>query len=804
MVVIYAEKPDMGEKIAAALGGPSFHKQEKKNGFYQIRYKEKEYQVTWGQGHLCALADASGYNPDYKNWRKMPVPFIPDTYKIVLNLKSKNPVKQLYSIVSKLFSQADMIINATDFDREGELIFYYLYAYSHCSKPVMRVNLASTTKDAITNAFDNLLNNSEFTGLVSSARCRSIADWVVGCNLTVAMTLANGGRNVIPVGRVQTPTLAMVVKRDLAISEFKPTDYYVVEGIFTTASGDTYKGTHKNRKFEDRNTAEAVLSKCTDNGIVVSMEKKDIFKEPPYLYSLDTIQMDANSNFGFTLDQTLDLIQKLYEKGYVTYPRTDSQFLPEDMFSSIQDIQKMLKSSGYSELFNQEATAANMAKHKKLFFNDEKVGSHYAIIPTDHAPSELSQDEAKIYGLIADSVIRMLYPAAKYEKTKIITSVNSEEFVTTGSTLAEKGWMYVHGKSKEELLPELHENESVRAECQITAKKTEPPKVYTDKSLLVAMKTAGKDLEDEDLRKLMAEQKIEGIGTVATRAGIVKQLIGRGFLERKKNKILSTAAGKELIKAIPVEEVKSAILTAQCENELAQIMENKESPEQFLESLYKNVTNWCHEIMALQKGTVTSGGYGNTSDGSTNLMCPVCGNPLRKMSWGYGCSDYKNGCQFAIGKICGRLLTESQIRALLSKGKIGPIAGFTRKDGSKFEATLVLEKEEEKGKIKNYKIVFEKQGSLKNEAADLYARCPKCGGRIIREEYGWICENGCKPAVPYKLCDRKMETDMAEALFTAGQTPVLEGFYSEKKQKYFSAGLKMDGDKVSFYFPGRE
>lgn len=804
MVVIYAEKPDMGEKIAAALGGPSFHKQEKKNGFYQIRYKGKEYQVTWGQGHLCALADASGYNPEYKNWRKLPVPFIPDNYKIVLNLKSKNPVKQLYAVVSKLFSQADMIINATDFDREGELIFYYLYAYSHCSKPVMRVNLASTTKEAITNAFDNLLNNSEFTGLVSSARCRSIADWVVGCNLTVAMTLSNGGRSVIPVGRVQTPTLAMVVKRDLEIAEFKPADYYVVEGIFTTVSGDTYKGIHKSRKFDSKSEAEVILKKCEDNGIVENIEKKDIFKTPPYLYSLDTIQMDANSNFGFTLDQTLDIIQKLYEKGYVTYPRTDSQFLPEDMFEPIQNIQKMLKLNGYSELFNHNAMAANMVKHKKVFFNDEKVGSHYAIIPTDHAPSELSPDETKIYGLIADSVIRMLYPDARFEKTKVITSVNGEEFITTGSTLAEKGWMYVHGKSKEELLPELHENEQVQSECQIVAKKTEPPKAFTDKTLLAAMKTAGKDLEDDELRKLMAEQKIEGIGTVATRANIVKQLIVRGLLERKKNKIFSTAAGKELIKAIPVEEVKSAILTAQCEKELTSIMENKENPEQFLERLYQNVTKWCHEIMALQKGSISAGEYGKSLDDSTNLICPVCGNLLRKMAWGYGCSEYKNGCKFAIGKICGKLLTENQLRTLLSKGKVGPIVGFARKDGSKFEATLVLEKEEEKGQIINYKIAFEKHGSLKNEAVDLYARCPKCGGRIIKGDYGWICEKGCRPAVPYKLCERKIDSDMAEALFTAGQTPILEGFYSEKKQRYFSAGLKIDGDKVSFYFPGKE
>ena len=258
MVVIYAEKPDMAEKIASSLGGPSFHKQDKKNGYYEISYKGKQYQVTWGYGHLCTLADASEYNPDYKNWRNMPVPFIPDNYKIVLNLRSKNPVKQTYSIVNKLFKEADAIINATDFDREGELIFYYLYSYSKCRKPVMRAKLSSTTKDGITYAFDNLLNNSELAGLVSSARCRSIADWAVGCNLTVAMTLTNAGKNVVSVGRVQTPTLAMVVKRDLDIKNFKPADYYVVEGTFTTDAGESIKAANSRKKVKQIRSLQTV------------------------------------------------------------------------------------------------------------------------------------------------------------------------------------------------------------------------------------------------------------------------------------------------------------------------------------------------------------------------------------------------------------------------------------------------------------------------------------------------------------------------------------------------------------------
>lgn len=803
MVVIYAEKPDMAEKIASSLGGPSFHKQDKKNGYYEISYKGKQYQVTWGYGHLCTLADASEYNPDYKNWRNMPVPFIPDNYKIVLNLRSKNPVKQTYSIVNKLFKEADAIINATDFDREGELIFYYLYSYSKCRKPVMRAKLSSTTKDGITYAFDNLLNNSELAGLVSSARCRSIADWAVGCNLTVAMTLTNAGKNVVSVGRVQTPTLAMVVKRDLDIKNFKPADYYVVEGTFTTDAGESYKGIHKSRKFEKKSEADKILANCVNKGTVTDITKTDYYKKPPYLYSLDTIQMDANSSYGFTLDKTLNIIQKLYEKGYVTYPRTDSQFLPEDMFDSIHSIHKMLKTHGFADLFNQDAQSVNMAKNKKLFFDDSKVGSHYAIIPTEQAPSGLSDDEDKIYGMIADSVIRILYPDARFEKTKIVTTVNGEDFITNGSVLADNGWMFVHGSSKEELVPSLHVDEEVTADCKTVAKKTEPPKAYTDKTLLAAMKTAGKDLEDDELRKLMADRQIEGIGTVATRAGIVQQLITRGFLQRDKKKIYSTLAGRELINAIPVEDIKSAVLTAKCEKDLTLIMENKKDPNQFLNELYQDVIKWCKEISTMEEGTIHSGKYGK-DDSKTELMCPVCGHPLRKLNWGYGCSDYQNGCRFSIGKICGKMLTESQVKTLLNKEKIGPLTGFKKKDGTKFEATLVLEKELTDGKVTNYKVSFEKHASLESEMPDIYARCPKCGGKIIKGRFGWNCEKGCRPVVPYQYLGRKIEPDMAEALFTGGQTPVLEGFFSEKKQKYFSAGLKIEGDKVMFYFPKRE
>ena len=801
MDVIYAEKPDMGEKIASALGGTTFKKSEKKQGYYKISFQGQEYAVTWGYGHLCALADASQYNPDYKNWAKMPVPFIPENYRIVLNLKSQMPVKEAYNVVKGLFSQARKIINATDFDREGELIFYYLYSYMGCRKPVMRAKLSSTTKNGILDAFRHLIPSADFAGLLSSAQCRSIADWVVGCNLTAAMTLrCRGNGTIYPVGRVQTPTLAMVVARDEAIRNFHPEDYYTVEGKFVTAHGEKYKGVHKRKKFQKKEEAEAVLEKCKGaKGVIIKTENSQKRKEVPNLYNLDTLQIDANSRFGFSLKKTLDITQKLYEKGFVTYPRTDCQFLPEDMMSHIEQVQQMLRSNGYDSLFNKDADIANMQANKKRFFDDTKLGSHYAIIPTEVMASNLDGQEEKVYGLIADSVIRMLYPPAVIENTRITTDVNGESFLTTGTCVSEQGWMFVHGVMKEEMIPYLVENETVDAQCELLAKKTEPPKHYTDKTLLTAMVSAGKILEDEELKKFMSEKKIEGIGTVATRGAIVEGLINRGFLTRDKKNILATERGTSLIHSIPVEEVKSAVLTAKYEKKLDLIADGKQNPSEFLREIYADVREWCGRISKIPQEAAEK----TVQAPNTKLICPVCGSPLHRYSWGYGCTEYKNGCRFSAGAVCGKSLTESQLGALLSKGRLGPISGFKKKNGEKFDAVLVLEEITEGEKVVNYKISFDSPKSKQGEMPDIYARCPNCNGKIVRGKWGWECENKCGISVPYVLCSRAIEPGVAETLLAHKKTDILDGFIS-KKNRPFSAGLEIVGTEVKLFFPKRE
>ena len=796
MVVVYCEKPDMAEKVASSLGGSSFKKSDKPKGYYSIQYKGQEYAVTWGYGHLCALANAEQYDKSYKNWSKMPMPFIPDEFSIVMNTASPMPVKDAVKKVKELFKQADYIINATDYDREGELIFYYLYEYLKCKKRTLRVKLSSTTKNGIIEAFENMVPLDDVENVLESAKCRSIADWVVGCNLTAAMSLKSSSGTVLSIGRVQTPTLDMIVRRDEEIENFKPEKYFTLEGVFTKDNGETYKGTHETKRFTDIKEAENALEKCRGHkGIVTEIKKTEKTKRVPLLYNLDSLQMEANGKYGMSLKRTLDTVQKLYEKGFVSYPRTDSQFLPEDMTGKIKEVQEMLKNNGFSNLFTDKASDANMLKNSKHFFDDSKVGSHYAIVPTEVPASNLTNDEEKIYGLIADSVIRMLYPEAVLEASRVVTSVNDQKFITNGTSIKDPGWMVVHGQTKEELIPHLDENEEVKADIKKLAKETEPPKHYTDKTLLSAMVSAGKNLEDEELKKFMAEQKNSGIGTPATRAGIIEQIIKRGYASRDGKSILSTERGRKLIHVIPVEDVKSVKLTAEYEKRLNEIMNGEASSVGFLDSIYRNVNKWTKEIMNMSD-TVNA----NEREANTNLTCPACGKPLYKHDWGYGCTGYQKdgeGCSFSVGRICGKMLTESQLRNLFKKGEIGPLNGFKKSDGTEFSGTLSLTETDGK-----YRVWFKQRESHEGEMPDLYASCPECGAKMVKGKWGWECEDKCGVRVPYELCNRKISKLEAEALLNQGTTDILEGFIS-KKGNPFSAGLKMEGKDVKFFFPER-
>ena len=678
--VVYAEKPSVGRSIASALG----KQVSKGDGYIEIDYNGTRTYITWGYGHLCGLYELSDYDEDYKKWQNIDLPFIPKDYK----LKTKKETYKQFKIVKDLFNNADLIINATDPDREGEVIFAYLYQCAKCKIPFKRVYFVSQNADAFREAFANLVESKDVKNLENAGRMRGIADWLVGMNLTVADTLHCN--TLMSIGRVQTPTLAMVVDREKKIQNFVPEKYYVPQATFTTKNNETYKGDYVSKsKITDKSDAENIISKLTGKAIISKIDKKTKKVPTPPLYSLGTLQMEASSKFGFSAQRTLDIVQSLYEGGYVTYPRTSSAYLPADyMQNASAALNSLKKMSEYQPLLDGKKYTFN-----KKYFDDSKVEAHFAIVPTHVTPKNITSDQSKIYDLIARSLIITIYPEAVVESTKIITEDNGVQFSTSGNTIKTKGWMEVSPSTKETILPSILENENVQGSYNLAEKETEPPKRYTDKTLIAAMIAADKDSDNKDILSL-ADLNVVGIGTEATRAGIIETLVSRGYIERNKKAFAATEKGIALIDNLPIEDLKSATLTAEWETRLNNIANGKENPAKFQKDIEDKVTEWCKVIKTAQK----SEDLKTISRNSTTMTCPVCQKPIVKHKWGYGCSGYKDGCKFSIsGTIAGKKLTEVQVKSLVQKGKTSEIKGFTSKSGKKFSACLILDEE---GKVK--------------------------------------------------------------------------------------------------------
>lgn len=710
MIVIVAEKPDVGSKIAAALdkitlaGGKTVtfaslkanekavKSQQNKDGYLRISFMGQECYVTWGAGHLCELKHVRDYVPAYKSWSQIPLPFIPEKYEIQLRVgndpKWADHLARQFGIVKKLINQASLVINATDADREGEVIFAYIYELAKCNKPVKRAWFSSMTQEGLQEAFAKLRDGKEMYDMEQAGRMRGIADWLVGANLTVAMSLKNPAQGVFSLGRVQTPTLNLCVSRELEIRNFKPEPYWTIEAVFTTPSGEQYKAKHHQEKILTHKEADAIIAQITGkSGVVTDIQTKRTFREVPLLYSLSALQMEANSKFGLTLSQTLEVAQKLYDSGYTTYPRTNSQYLTEDMEPAVNKALDALATvPGYASLINGRARKYD----HKHFFDNKKVESHHAIVPTGKLPDKLSSYEAKIYDLICKSVIRMLYGPAELEQTKVTTNVNGEDFFTNGHTVVSPGWMAVGDSSKEELLPDLLKGDACSGEYKLNAKETKPPSRYNDKTLLAAMLSAGKTIDDAELRKLLSDPKTGGIGTEATRAAIVQTLEDREYISRNGKSIQATEKGITLIKKLPLESLKSAEMTARWEQRLNNIARGTEAPSAFQKDIEAMVGTWVAEIN--DKVAATAAPIGATKGVvSLGVNCPVCGKPMSVTKWGYGCSGWKDGCKFGIGTLCQKRITENQARILISSGKSPLIKGFVSKTGRKFDAFLVLD-----------------------------------------------------------------------------------------------------------------
>ena len=829
MITILAEKPDVGNKIAAALdritldGGKevtfsglkanerAVKAQQTRDGYLKIRYEGQDCVVTWGFGHLGQLKEAKDYDPKYRSWYRIPRPFIPEKYELKpresggsFDKRTKDQLK----LIKKAFDKSDLIINATDFDREGEVIFSYIYELCGCTKPVERVCFASQTKEGITEAFAARKKRSEVASVEAAGRMRGIADWVAGINLTVAMTLkARAKGNVLSVGRVQTPTLKMLVDREKAVRAFKPEKYWTVEAEFTTADGGTYKGQHTGKRFTEKAAAEAVMERIRGgDGTVASVAEKTEEKLPPQLYSLAALQMDANAKYGMTLKETLDAAQALYDGGYTTYPRTDSRYLTEDMAPTVHRVlDSLAKDPEYAPLI--EGRERKFAWGR--YFNDRKVESHYAIIPTTSRPKNLSGHQAKVYDLIARSVVCMLYGKAVLVKTNVTTDVRGEAFSSSGTRVAEPGYMAVTGRDRETELPALTVGQTVSGAYEMKEKETEPPKRFTDKTLLAAMIGAGKELEDEELRKILEDPDVAGIGTPATRDAIIERLISVGYAERKGKTLCATDRGISLIDALPVEAVKSPALTAVWEKRLHGIERGTEDADAFRRDIEKTVGDWVGEVWAADPGLM----HTDPVKPETPVPCPVCGKPMWLYPWGWGCSGYdvkeKTGCRFGVGEKCGRILTEDEVRKLIAERDTGLLTGFrSAKTKKPFKAHLVLDAENK------VQFQFEDREPKAEKARDETAEpvrpetpvpCPKCGKPMWLYPWGWTCgaEDGCGFEVG-EMCGKMLSEDEIRRLVTEKDTGLLEGFTSRRSGKPFDAHLVLDKNgKVRYRFEDR-
>jgi DNA topoisomerase III len=717
-IVVLAEKPDIGTRLAATLGGCYINGTELKpellankkweglikkerhaKGFLLCNYKGREITVTWGFGHLAELKQAKDYNPKYARWSEGLFPFIPPSFE--LKVKEDQGIKKHFQLIKRLLNDkdTDYIINATDADREGEVIFDYIYRVAECNKPYKRLWISSFTEEAIINGFKGLKSSTEVMPLTNAGRCRGIADWLVGSNLTAMATLKFGGfKNMVSIGRVQTPTLAMLVKRELDIRGFKPETYYELLGTFQTQAGAQYRGKWKKGKidrFVEQEKAQQILDKIQgQNGVIIKNDQTVSKELPPLLFDLTALQGEANSRFGFSAKKTLDLAQKLYENQFLTYPRTNSRYLTADLKPEIARIFRSLPGD-YATV--RDKLMEQPLNYSKRVFDNSKVESHTAIIPTYKTPKGLGVDEQKVYDLVARSLLQAFMPPAVWANTKLETEVVGEIFASSGKVLLEPGWRELTAKAvspkrqkekdedESQQLPKVQMGENVLGkEYAILKKETKAPKRFNEKTLLSAMETAGKQIEDEELKEAM---KDHGLGTPATRAATIERLIQVEYLAREGKNLVPTEKGMYIIEALPVEELKSPQLTGEWEYKLNQVEKDKLEPEGFISEIINFTRETTQKLKQQPKQLVIA---------SENHLgpCPKCGASVVPNKKGYGCSSWREGCKFQIwSPVAGRDLSEETVRHLLEKGITPQLKGFQSKAGKSFAAALEFVKD---------------------------------------------------------------------------------------------------------------
>src|SRR5436305_5715161 len=695
--LVIAEKPSVGRDLSAAL--PGAFKQSKDKSHLE----GDDYIITWAVGHLVGLAPPDEYDPKLKKWRLADLPILPEKFKLIPNdERSRKQLQAVHRLIKR--DDVDLIVNACDAGREGELIFAYLFETAGVDKPVKRLWLNSMTRKAIEEAFGRLRDGEEMRTLEAAARSRSEADWVVGMNATRAASirLRSAFDGAVSLGRVQTPTLALVARRAEEIRAFKPEPYWLVEAAFEADENRAYSG----RYLGGKRIAEDIAARIVDevrggSGEITKLEKKEERERPQLLYDLTSLQRHANTRFGFSARRTLAAAQRLYEEHKaITYPRTSSRFLPSDQIAEIKPTVDLVgRNAAYRKGADYVLSLDKLPLGRVV--NDKKVVDHHALIPTraEHDLDRMGSDERKVYDLVAKRFLAIFHPEAVFERTRVETTVAEHVFRTSGRRLIEAGWKSVYGEEAQgeqradddsggdQLLPRLEQGEAVAVtDVQSLRKETQPPRRFSEASLLGAMETAGKDIDDAELREAM---KDSGIGTPATRAAIIERLIDVGYIERDGRALVATEKGIQVIRLLGSHPLTSAELTGDWERRLGLIEQGDDSRPAFMSDIAKFTTETVQELDKLKDVKIERANLG---------PCPVCGRDVIENRKGYSCwSKDDPGCGFVIWKKkAGKILPASVVKELMATSKTEKqVTGFRGRSGRTFRAKLKLEQGED-------------------------------------------------------------------------------------------------------------
>ena len=805
--LIIAEKPSVANDIARSLGGFT------RKGDY---YESNQYVLSSAVGHLLELVAPESHDVKKGKWSFKHLPVIPPHFD--LSPIEKN--EQRLNLLLRLIKRKDVagLINACDAGREGELIFRYIAQHARVKKPIERLWLQSMTQQSIRDGFGKLRQDKDMRPLADAAKSRSEADWLVGINGTRAMTAFNskeGGFYLTTVGRVQTPTLAILVEREDKIRAFTARPYWEVHARFGAKAGE-YPGRWFDPDFRKKDEdperkperlwkaadAAKIVDACKGKKGIATEESKPATQMSPLLFDLTSLQREANGRFGFPARMTLSLAQSLYEKHKVlTYPRTDSRALPEDYLPTVKDTLKELSDTDAFGSFAKQVLKQGWVKPNKRIFDNSKISDHFAIIPTLQTPKHLTEAEQKLYELVVRRFLAVFFPAAEFLQTTRITKVGEHHFKTEGRVLQSAGWLAIYGRAigdEEKTLPAIETNEQVAVlEVAEQANETKPPPRYTEATLLSAMEGAGKLVEDDELREAM---EAKGLGTPATRAAIIEGLIREEYVHREGRDLVPTPKAFSLIFALGmlhIVELASPELTGEWEHKLRLIEQGKLTRDEFMKEI--------SELVRKVVGVIKTGEIPDVVYATVSAPCPKCGKGVVQENYRkFQCQK----CDFNLWKVTsGREWSADEVATLITKRVIGPLTGFRSRMGKPFAAVVRL--------TDDFRAEFDfGQDRAGEEAPDFsgqepLGKCPKCGNRVFEHGMAYTCEKALGPS---KTCDfrsgrmilqQPIEREQMKKLLATGRTDLLTAFVSKKGRRFKAFLVKQPDGKIGFEFQAK-